>query len=285
MKFRGKICEQACIKQFTSIISTLAKLAKMCTLRITSSHLYFVVMEATLSSTPGLWCELQQGHFFNEFNMEGVSPEHNEIYLELKPDNLARTLSILKSSAAVRSLKIKLTKKHSACLTFEIESPSQTSLSRLCTHDIPVTVLPRRLWAGLAEPRLPQFSVSLDLPALRLLRPVVERMRAIGPRLTVSASRSGRFVLRVESDQAVVATHFGQLRTHPAGDEPTDDDDVDSEHMFDVQVEIKPFSMFLAGDQFHPARAVCNLVEDRMLHLFLIHDDITLQYFIPACSS
>ncbi|XP_037068147.1 checkpoint protein HUS1-like isoform X3 [Pollicipes pollicipes] len=231
----------------------------------------------------GLWCELQQGHFFNEYNMEGVSAEFNEIYLELKPDNLAKTLSILKSSTAVRSLKIKLTRKHSACLTFEIESPSQTSLSRLCTHDIPVAVLPRRLWASYAEPRMPQFQVSCDLPPLRLLRPVVERMRALGPRLTVSASHAGRLLLRVESDQASVATHFCGLRTHPAGH--GQDQEADQQQMFEVHVDIKPFAMFLAGDQFHPAKAVCNLIEDRMLHLFLIHEDITLQYFIPACSS
>ncbi|XP_037068146.1 checkpoint protein HUS1-like isoform X2 [Pollicipes pollicipes] len=250
MKFRGKISGPVCIKQFTSVISTLAKLAKVCTFRITPSHLYFVVMEASsLSSTPGLWCELQQGHFFNEYNMEGVSAEFNEIYLELKPDNLAKTLSILKSSTAVRSLKIKLTRKHSACLTFEIES----------------------------------FQVSCDLPPLRLLRPVVERMRALGPRLTVSASHAGRLLLRVESDQASVATHFCGLRTHPAGH--GQDQEADQQQMFEVHVDIKPFAMFLAGDQFHPAKAVCNLIEDRMLHLFLIHEDITLQYFIPACSS
>ena len=43
-----------------------------------------------------------------------------------------------------------------------------------------------------------------------------------------------------------------------AGDEQAQGDGADQEQMFDVQVDIKPFSMFLAGDQFHPARAVCS---------------------------
>lgn len=50
--------------------------------------------------------------------MEGVSAEQNEIYLEVVPDNL---LKALKSAQSAKSIKIKLTKKHGASLTFEIE--------------------------------------------------------------------------------------------------------------------------------------------------------------------
>jgi HUS1 checkpoint protein len=51
--------------------------------------------------------------------MEGVSvTEANEIYLELVPDNLVRCLRCAQNA---KSIKIKLTKKHSPCLTFEVE--------------------------------------------------------------------------------------------------------------------------------------------------------------------
>lgn len=50
--------------------------------------------------------------------MDGVSPEANEIYLEITPDLLVRTL---KTAQSAKSVKIKLTKKHSPCLTLEIE--------------------------------------------------------------------------------------------------------------------------------------------------------------------
>ena len=29
-----------------------------------------------------------QENFFNEYNIEGVTPEHNEIYLEFSPDKM-----------------------------------------------------------------------------------------------------------------------------------------------------------------------------------------------------
>ena len=32
--------------------------------------------------------EMSQENFFNEYNIEGVTPEHNEIYLEFSPDKM-----------------------------------------------------------------------------------------------------------------------------------------------------------------------------------------------------
>jgi len=50
--------------------------------------------------------------------MEGVSKEDNEIYLELVPDNLTKCL---RCSQNAKNIKIKLTKKSTPCLTFEVE--------------------------------------------------------------------------------------------------------------------------------------------------------------------
>ena len=50
--------------------------------------------------------------------MEGVSQEDNEIYLELIPENFLRAL---KTAQNAKWVKIKLTKKHSPCLTVEVE--------------------------------------------------------------------------------------------------------------------------------------------------------------------
>ena len=38
--------------------------------------------------------------------------------------------------------------------------PSLTGHSRVVTHDVPVGVVPRRLWGDLAEPEMPDFDVS-----------------------------------------------------------------------------------------------------------------------------
>jgi len=57
-----------------------------------------------------------QASIFDEYRIEGVD-ETNNIYLEMVPDNLSRAM---KSAANAQTVKIKLTKKHTPCLTFEI---------------------------------------------------------------------------------------------------------------------------------------------------------------------
>ena len=66
-----------------------------------------------------------QAKFFDEFQLEGVSAEANEICLELAPDNLSRAL---KTAQNAKTVKIKLTKKHCPCLTIAAELVSWISL-------------------------------------------------------------------------------------------------------------------------------------------------------------
>ncbi|MPC17493.1 Checkpoint protein HUS1 [Portunus trituberculatus] len=60
---------------------------------------------------------------------------------------------------------------------------------------------------------------------------------------------------------------------------------VDKEQLHSATVEIKKLISFLAGEQIGPSKVICNIVDDRMIHLFLLHDDVILQYFLPATRS
>lgn len=59
-----------------------------------------------------------------------------------------------------KSIKIKLTKKNKPCITCEIEMATQFKHSRVCTHDIPVEIIPRKNWPEFQLPPLPSFDVS-----------------------------------------------------------------------------------------------------------------------------
>ncbi|PRD20578.1 UNVERIFIED_CONTAM: Checkpoint protein HUS1 [Trichonephila clavipes] len=119
--------------------------------------MYLTFNERITSGGSSLWCEIPQDHYFCEFNMEGLSKENNEIYLEFQIDNL---ITAFKSAQAAKSIKLKLTKKHVPCLTLEVELPSLHSNSRFVVHDVPVLVIPRRLWGQFQEPSMIQFDVS-----------------------------------------------------------------------------------------------------------------------------
>ncbi|XP_009977005.1 PREDICTED: checkpoint protein HUS1-like, partial [Tauraco erythrolophus] len=130
--------------------------------------------DTSIPVASGTAVRLSRGNFFDEFQMEGVAAEHNEIYLELVPENLSRALKTAQSAKAV---KIKLTNKHCPCLRVAVELPSLSSSNRIVTHDIPVGVIPRRLWNDFREPSVPDFDVSIYLPVLKTMKSVVERMK------------------------------------------------------------------------------------------------------------
>ncbi|XP_013818835.2 PREDICTED: checkpoint protein HUS1 isoform X2 [Capra hircus] len=180
MKFRAKIVDTACLNHFTRVSNMIAKLAKTCTLRISPDKLNFVLSDKVANGGVSMWCELEQENFFSEFQMEGVSAENNEIYLELTSENLSRAL---KTAQNARALKVKLTNKHFPCITVSIELLSVSSSSRVVTHDIPVKVIPRKLWKDLQEPTVPDADVSIYLPVLKTMKSVVEKMKNISNHL------------------------------------------------------------------------------------------------------
>ena len=45
MKFRGRMVESLAMKKFHGILGTMAKLAKLCVMRVTKDNLYFILTE------------------------------------------------------------------------------------------------------------------------------------------------------------------------------------------------------------------------------------------------
>ncbi|XP_078124466.1 checkpoint protein HUS1 isoform X2 [Sander vitreus] len=258
MKFRGKIIDIACLNHFTRVITTISKLTKTCVLRLTPDNLFFVLSGKVANGGVSMWCELSQPNFFDEYQMEGVSPEDNEICLEVTPENLSRALKTIQNAKAV---KVKLTKKHCPCLTIAAELPTLSSISRVVTHDVPVDVIPRRLWNEFKEPSMPDFDV-------------------------MEANLNGEMNLKIETDLVSVTTHFKDLGNPPWGDDASQDggpsQSRDPEAMAQARVDIRKLQQFLMGQQVNPSKAMCNIVHERVVHLILLHEDVSLQYFIPA---
>ncbi|XP_031813114.1 checkpoint protein HUS1 isoform X2 [Sarcophilus harrisii] len=255
MRFRAKIVDLGCLNHFTRVSSTISKLAKTCTLRLSPHKLYFILSDKVANGGVSMWCELAQGNFFDEFQMEGVSADYNEIYLELMPENLSRAL---KTAQNAKTVKIKLTNKHCPCLTVAVELPSLSSSSRIVTHDIPVGVIPRKLWTDFREPVLPEFDV-------------------------VEANLKGDMNLKIQTDLVCITTHFKHL-ANPSWALEDISQDRDLEAMVEARIDIKKLLQFLAGQQVNTTKVLCNIVQNRIVHFILLHDEVSLQYFIPALS-
>ncbi|XP_019330294.1 PREDICTED: checkpoint protein HUS1 [Aptenodytes forsteri] len=244
------------------VINTIAKLAKTCTLRLTVSKLYFILSDKVANGGVSMWCELCQGNFFDEFQMEGVAAEHNEIYLELVPDNLSRALKTAQSAKAV---KIKLTNKHCPCLRVAVELKEEVASGMLL------------LWSILL--------VSIYLPVLKTMKSVVERMKNLSNSIVIEANLSGEMNLKIETDLVSVTTHFKDLGNPPWASEDGCQSSAqgrDLENMAEARIDIKKLQQLLAGQQVNPTKALCNIVSKRIVHFILLHEDVSLQYFIPA---
>ncbi|XP_053715139.1 checkpoint protein HUS1 isoform X1 [Synchiropus splendidus] len=244
MKFRGKIVDVACLNHFTRVVTTISKLTKTCVLRLTPRHLYFVLAGNVANGGVGMWCELAQANFFDEYQMEGVSSEENEICLQVAPELLSRPLRALQSATAV---KVKLTRKHCPCLTVAAELPTLTGGSRPVTYDVPVDVIPRRLWHEFREPCVPDFDVSVYMPPLKTMKSVVDRMKNLSNFLVMEANMNGQMNLKIETDLVSVTTHFKDLGNPDWGGGACQQREAGA--MVQAQVDVRKLQPLLMGQQ------------------------------------
>ena len=124
---------------------------------------------------------------------------------------------------------MKLTRKYdSPCLSFEIEISSIVSAStnpgaigttiagsntRQCTHDIPVTLIPRKHWSDFKEPVVQKFDASIYLPDLKRLKHIAERYKNLDSTVVLRANRKGELRFTLENQRVTVGTYFKNLET------------------------------------------------------------------------
>lgn len=181
MKFRARLTDGLSIRKFYHIIQTMAKLSKnACVFRLSRDHFYLM---AVGGMAPGgdVWVQGKPKDLFQDYQMEGVTPTENEIYLQLEPDAMSKNLMALKNSQSAQSVKMKLTKKRdSPCLSFELELASSGHLaaasgaSRQVTHDFPVVLIPRSQWNEFQEPAIPPFQVSSEFSCGKFFETLTE---------------------------------------------------------------------------------------------------------------
>ena len=110
MKFRAKLVDPVSIREFArmpnpsilsylyrkslilmvtvcickEVVSLLGRQGKQCVMRIQPSQVHLIMLESGAVGGVLVWAELDANNFFSEYNMDGVTPEHNEILLEFE---------------------------------------------------------------------------------------------------------------------------------------------------------------------------------------------------------
>lgn len=176
---------------------------------------------------------------------------------------------------------------------------------RQLVHDVPVEVIGRRQWADYEEPSFKDFHVTLQLPTLKSVRNIVERMKNMSHYLIVAANKDGRLTLKIETNLVKLSAHFPNLsvqsiagmdvRNFEGGkmikgvflegllNNPGEQDDEEEgvTEFVCCQIDIKKFLMFLTGLQITNHKTICSIVNGKMVKLHFEQPGVvTLQCFL-----
>jgi len=300
MKFGLKLLDQVNISHFAHIISTVTKLCsksandKSCILKLTTESMYFILTEfaSNNAGSGGLgrssfWMNIDPKSIFDFYIAEGKSPDENFILLEIQPDILNQTL---KSNPNVKMVRIKLTKRKTTCLTVELDLHSMSSKinSRTITHDIPIKVLSTsKQNDDFQEPSIERTTLSIEMPPLKILKHMIERMKCLSDFVYLDATNKGTLTLKIEADAVSVCSYFRNLINLPVNAQANnrtlrDDNEIESS----VRLSLKKLNEFINSLQFQPSKIICNFVDQRYAHFFVVHDDdLVLQYLISSVLS
>jgi len=102
----------------------------------------------------------------------------------------------------------------------------------------------------------------------------------------------GQMKLCVETDLVTVTTHFrdlGRPTWNPSSSQrsprPADREGRDSAGFAEARINIRKLAQFLSGQLINPPKIICNIADRQMLHLFILHEDVSLQVFMPSVNS
>ncbi|XP_058067242.1 checkpoint protein HUS1 [Anopheles bellator] len=217
MKFRAVVSEDALVKAFLQVVSTVSKADKQIIINVQPTKMILQI-EAAACEGQYVWCEMVQGRFFSEFAMDGIDATHNQIYMVAQASSFVRALSFVRHST-VRYLKIKLIKTAATpCLSFEIAGDidsNQDVIYPKVEHSLPVTIMPRSEWQQFQLPHELRYDISIALPTIKSLRALLEKKKNLAPTVTLYVTMNGELSLVVETDVVTVASHYRDLELSP----------------------------------------------------------------------
>uniref|UniRef100_A0A8D2DDJ1 Checkpoint protein n=1 Tax=Sciurus vulgaris TaxID=55149 RepID=A0A8D2DDJ1_SCIVU len=112
------------------------------------------------------------------------------------------------------------------------------------------------------------------LPVLKTMRSVVEKMKN-SSHLVIEANLNGELNLKIETELVCVTTHFKDLGNPSLASENTSQDR-NPEEMAGMHIDTRKLLRFFAGEQVNPTKSLCNIVNNRIVHFDLLHEDVSL---------
>jgi len=258
MRFKARIIS---LPLLTRIISVIEKNGKTCTVHLTPTKVQFIIT-SDLQEGVQVWSGVEVATIFDDYHIE--SYEQNEISFEINLDILLRVLKAGLQKKA-HDIVIKLTKKNSNAYLVLVVIVQSTQLMTV-RQDIPVLLVPQ---VTNREPTLPEPDVHILLPPLKMLRNIVDRMKAVSDYVFLSANMGGELTLKVQTDMVSIQTYFNNLEH--ATIEGRSPPQFDPAQKAEVKLDIKKFSRILYSDFLSPFNVICCIVETKAVIFFIYY--------------
>ena len=211
MKFRAKLSKD-CLVALHSIVLTFEKIAGTATIFLDEDSVRICLLCESIDA-PKCFAELSAQNLFSEYRIESQSA--NTILFEVQLSQLSRALA---SGRVASNSLLKLVKRDGrACLCFETKADESILSVDVC-HDIPIKLMKTNELVHYLPPQMPPPTVALDLPKGKLIKTIIDKMSKFAKHVKITASQSGKMVLRAEHASVIINTYYTGLFARYVGE-------------------------------------------------------------------
>ncbi|CAK4885448.1 unnamed protein product [Aphanomyces euteiches] len=250
--------------------------------RVSSSEMCFV----TLNEERMSFALKTSGEDVQTYFHLNVSKLFSDVVIESRANNhIAFALGIANFSRALQSGK-----EASGVLLRLLKREGRSFLSlRAKTVDldiiqnIPIEVVSMTTAENYREPNVPPPTVALEMPSLRSLRTITDRLKVMQKYILLQAGMDGTLRLRVESDAFALQTLYTNLRSR-ADLVDDENEDMDIPPTSTVRVDAKHISKMLSVDGNAVMSVLCCLVDTQALvmHAILMEQFGSFTCYVPV---
>ncbi|KAJ0402207.1 hypothetical protein P43SY_008071 [Pythium insidiosum] len=285
MRFRGTLAKDALdvlldVSQSFTRLSTQSSAKTNCVLTITPDALA-IALKSTGDELQS-FATLLNARLFHEVTVQSRADNHIGFMCDIR--HLHQALLSGRDASAVMLRLLKRDGNSFLCLRTR-------AVDIDIVQSIPIQVLAMSTVEHYREPNVPPPQMALEMPPLKNVRVIVDRLRAMHRSITIEASKKGTLALRIETHPLTMQTLFAHLRYR---DDLIDGLADQSEHSsstadgnpgaFAVTVDAKVLSKAILADGNTTDTVLCCITEHRafVLHSILIDGFGSFTCYLPV---
>ncbi|CAH0482193.1 unnamed protein product [Peronospora belbahrii] len=278
MRFRGTLTKDALAvlldlaQSFTRLGSQGSNQKINCVFTLTPETFSIAFKSGGTTEELQSFAHLQVARLFHDVIVQ--SQANNSIGFQCDIRHFQQALSSGKDASAVMLRLLKRDGRNFLCLRTR-------AVDIDIVQSIPIELMAMSTMQHYKEPCVPAPQIAIEMPPLRALRSIVDRLKVMHKTLTVEASKMGTLILRIDTLPVTLQTLFAHLKYRGDlldEDENDDQEEVETErnrqeHSSSVTVDSKVLSKAILADGQSTESILCCITENRAMVLHSILKD------------